>query len=79
MTMALRALFLLGSLLTSPAFAEQLDAISLQRVITVVQNQRNIALDSAAAAEVRTMQLSEELAKAQVRIKELEPKPEKKE
>lgn len=79
MTMVLRATFLLGSLLATSAFAEQPDPTFLQKAIASIQTQRNLAMDAAAVAEAKGAQLAEDLAKAQERIKELEPKPEKKE
>lgn len=76
--MYLRSLLLLLAL-TSSASAQQPDPIFLQKAITAVQTQRNLAMDAAAVAEAKAAQLSDDLAKAQARIKELEPKPEKKE
>lgn len=66
--------------LASPAFSQQapLDSAFLQRAIAAVQTQRNVALDSAAVAEAKVSGLTEELAKANARIKELEAKPEEK-
>lgn len=68
------------SLLAVPAFAQQqVDPAMLQRALGAVQVQRNQAFDLAASWEARANGLAEELAKAQARIKELEPKPETKE
>lgn len=62
-------------LAASPAFAEQQpDPAFLQRAITALQAQRNAALDQAAAHQARADGLADELAKAQAKIKELEPK-----
>lgn len=71
--MYLRSLLLLLAL-TTPAFAQQPDSIFLQKAITAVQTQRNLAMDTAAVAEAKVAQLTEDLAKAQARIKELEDK-----
>lgn len=66
---------LLGLLLmTVNALAEQPDAAFLQKAIGAVQTQRNLALDAAAAAEAKVSIISDDLAKAQARIKELEAK-----
>ncbi len=61
---------------TSARAQQQPDPVVLQRAVAALQAQRNQALDSAAAAEVRAAGLADDLAKAQARIKELEPKPE---
>lgn len=72
----MKRLALLLALLASPAFAQQQpDPALLQKVIGSMQAQRNQAQDTAAVAEARAAMLSDELAKAQARIKELEPKP----
>lgn len=71
--MYLRSLLLLLAL-TAPASAEQPDSVFLQKAITAVQTQRNLAMDTAAVAEAKVAQLTEDLAKAQARIKELEDK-----
>ncbi|MEI5710467.1 hypothetical protein WB401_46285, partial [Streptomyces brasiliscabiei] len=55
-------------------FAEQPDPAFMQRAIAALQNQRNQALDAAAAAAAKAEGLSEDLVKAQARIKELEEK-----
>ncbi|MHB8268227.1 hypothetical protein [Bradyrhizobium sp.] len=62
---------------TSVAAAQQQppDPIVMQRALNSLQAQRNQAMDAAAAQEVRAAGLAEELAKAQARLKELEPKP----
>lgn len=66
-------------LLTSPAFAQLQqgpDPAFMQRALDSIAAQRNNALNAAAVAEARVAGLTEELAKATARIKELEPKPE---
>lgn len=67
MTMALRATFLLGSLLLASAAAAQqqpADPAFLQRALVALQAQRNQAMDSSAAQQARADGLAEELAKA---------------
>lgn len=63
-------------LLMAPAVAQQSDAATLQRLLSAVENQRNQALTQHAMAEARAAGLTEELTKANARIKELEPKAE---
>jgi hypothetical protein len=70
----MKKLIVLLSLISSPAFAEQPDPAFMQRAIAALQNQRNQALDAAAAAAAKAEGLSEDLVKAQARIKELEEK-----
>lgn len=60
------------------AFAQQPDPATLQRTIAILQSQRNQIMDALASTELRVATLAEDLAKAQARIKELEPKPEAK-
>ena len=72
----MKYLITLFLLLTTPVFAQQADPAFLQKAITAVQTQRNLAMDQAAVAQAKAAGLAEELAKAQARIKELEPKPE---
>lgn len=72
----MKRLLILACLLATPAFAQQApDPAMLQRAIVALQGQRNQAADNAAALEVRAAALADDLAKAQARIKELEPKP----
>jgi hypothetical protein len=52
------------------------DPALLQHAANALQAQRNQAMDAAAIAEARAAGLADDLAKAQARIKELEPKPE---
>ena len=60
---------------TSAALSQQKpDPAVLERTISVLEQQRNSAMNSAAIAETRLATVSEELAKAQERIKELEAK-----
>lgn len=56
-----------------PAPSTQADPVILQRALTVLQSQRNQAMDAAAAADIRSAGLVDDLAKANARIKELEP------
>ena len=63
------AIFILG---LSPAFAD--DLLNAQRAATVLQGQRNQAMDMAANAELRAADLADQLKKAQDQIKELEAK-----
>ncbi len=64
--------------LVAPAAAQQPDPAFLQRAITAVQTQRNLAMDAAAVAEAKVATVTEELNKAQLRVKELEAKLEEK-
>lgn len=62
-------------LFASPALAEQKpDPEFLQKALTVMQAQRNNAMDADAVAEAKLATTTDELAKAQARIKELEAK-----
>ena len=64
-----------GLLASTSAFAQQQpDPAVMQRALNVLQAQRNQAMDSAAIAEARAVGLADDLAKAQAKIKELEPK-----
>lgn len=67
-------------LLITSAFAQQQqpDPAFLQRALDSVAMQRNNALNAAAIAEAKAGTLEDQLAKAQARIKELEPKLEPK-
>ncbi len=71
-------------LIVVPAHAQQadpgagkvaVDPAFLQRAVTALQTQRNLALDAQVVSDARAAGLADELAKAQARIKELEPKP----
>lgn len=73
----IRAIVVFFTLL-APAVAQQPDAAFLQRAISAVQTQRNVAMDAAAVAEARVAAVTEELNKAQARVKELEAKIEEK-
>lgn len=52
----------------------QIDPAFLQKVLRQMQSQRNQALDAHAMSEANAARLTEELAKANERIKELETK-----
>jgi hypothetical protein len=70
-----RLLFVLSLLLISPAIAQQSpDPAFLQAAVTALQAQRNAANDNAAALEAKLNIATADLAKANARIKELEPK-----
>ena len=64
-------------LASSPALSQQQapDPAVMQRVAAALQSQRNQVMDSLAVAEAKNALLTDELAKANVRIKELETKP----
>lgn len=51
------------------------DAAMLQRLLNAIEAQRNQALTQHAYAEAARAGLAEDLARANARIKELEPKP----
>lgn len=73
----LRVCVLFLVLVSSTAFAQQQpDPAFLQKAIVALQAQRNQALDAYAVDEAKIATLNEEIAKANTRIKELEPKPE---
>lgn len=75
----MKKLAFLAVLLISPASAQdRADPAFMQRAMGALQAQRNAAMDQAAAQQARADGLADELAKAQARIKELEPKEEKK-
>lgn len=61
-----------------PAVAQPADPAFLARAIQALQAQRNSAMDQAAEYKARADGLADDLAKAQARIKELEPKPDAK-
>lgn len=75
--MYLRVLVLLIGL-TASAVAQQPDPAFMQRAITALQTQRNVAMDAAAVAEAKVATITEERDKAQARVKELEAKTEEK-
>lgn len=62
-------------LVATPAFAEQPDPALLQRALQAMQAQRNQAMDAAAIENAKAAGLADDLAKANARIKELEPAP----
>lgn len=72
----MKKLAVLLLLVASPALGQQPDPAFLQRALSVMQQQRNAAMDAAAGQQARADGLADELAKAQARIKELEPKKE---
>lgn len=66
-------LILLAALAGSPAAAQQSgDPANLQRLLTVIEAQRNQALTQHALAEARAAGLAEELTKALAQVKEME-------
>ncbi len=67
-----RAFIVAIILVASPAFADDLS--NAQRAATVLQAQRNQAMDMTANAELRAADLADQLKKAQDQIKELEAK-----
>lgn len=75
---------LVGLLVSMPAYAQtppqQPDPAFMQRAIVALQTQRNNALDAQLVAEARLQGVTDELAKANAKLKELEDKkaPEKK-
>jgi hypothetical protein len=72
----MRFLILALLFLATPALAQQSnDPLFLNRAISALQQQRNQAWDAAAVAEARAAGLADDLAKANARIKDLEPKP----
>lgn len=74
------SILLLALLLAGPAFAQQQppDPAFMAKAIAALQVQRNQAQDAAAIAQAKVEQLTEDLGKANARVKELEPKPEEK-
>lgn len=62
----------------TPTAAQQQspDLAAAQRLLTAIETQRNQALTQHAYAEARAAGMVDELARANARIKELEPKPE---
>lgn len=70
-----RALIALCLFAATPALAQQApDPVFLQRALTAMQAQRNQAMDAQAISTAQAAGLADDLAKAQARIKELEPK-----
>lgn len=67
-------------LIATPALAQQqpADPVFMQRAIQALQAQRNQAQDAQAIETARATGLSDDLAKAQARVKELEDKYEPK-
>lgn len=71
-------LFSLVMITSVAAQQQQPDPAFLQRAISAVQSQRNLAMDAAAVAEAKVAAVTAELDKAQARVKELEAKVEEK-
>lgn len=67
----MRALVVILALVT-PAFAQQPDPATMQKAITVLQQQRNSAMDQAASAQTEAMRLADEVAKLKAEIAELQ-------
>lgn len=67
----MRALVVILALVT-PAFAQQPDPATMQKAITVLQQQRNSAMDQAASAQTEAMRLVDEVAKLKAEIAELQ-------
>jgi len=61
-------------LIPATAYAQQSDVPFLQHAVTALQNQRNAALDAQAVAEAKVAGLTDELAKANKQVKELNDK-----
>lgn len=62
------------SLSAAPALAQAQDPAFLTRALAAMSAQRNQAMDAAVAQQARAEGLAQDLAKANERIKELEPK-----
>jgi hypothetical protein len=60
--------------LPSMALAQQPDPTFLQHAVTALQSQRNAALDAQAVAEAKIAGLTDDLAKANQKVKELNDK-----
>lgn len=72
----IRFALLLG-LIVSPAMAQQqptTDAATLQKAISVLQSQRNQAMDALAGAQTSVEMISEENRKLRLEIEELKKK-----
>lgn len=61
-------------LVSFPALAQQPDPVFLQHAVQALQAQRNAALDAEAVAEAKIAGLTEDLNKANLRIKGFEDK-----
>lgn len=68
----IRAATIILALLITPVLAQQPDPATLQKAVTVIQAQRNQALDAQASAEIRAALLNEEVTKLKARVQELE-------
>lgn len=69
-----RILVILLLFSTAPAFAQSNDPKFMQQAITVLQTQRNAAMDAATIAQANLATVRDELTTAQNKIKELEDK-----
>jgi hypothetical protein len=58
----------------TPAVAQQPDPVFLQHALASIQAQRNQAMDAAAVSDAKVATLTEDLARANAKLKELEPK-----
>jgi len=61
-------------LIPATAYAQQPDVSFLQHAVGALQSQRNAALDAQAVAEAKIAGLTDELAKANRQVKELNDK-----
>lgn len=70
----LKKILIISAVLVSAvaAQAQQADPVFLQRAVAALQLQRNSALDAQVVAEAKVTGLTEELSKANAKIKELE-------
>lgn len=71
----IKKVLLILVLSTSVVYAQTADPIFLQHAIATLQAQRNAAMDAQTIAEAKLAGLTDELTKANARIKELETKP----
>jgi len=65
-------------LLTGPALAQVPDVATLQRAITVLQQQRNHAMDALANTEVQRAALAEQVEKLKADVEELKKRADSK-
>lgn len=69
----MRLILIVALFFATPVFAQQApDPAFLQRALSALQAQRNAALDAQAVVEARAAGLTDDLARAQARIKEIE-------
>lgn len=70
-----RCMIAFAVLIATPALAQQQpDIATLQRVIAILQQQRNQAMDTLASSEVQRAVLAEEIERFKARIAEMEKK-----